>query len=510
MSKFNEKSKVEMTTNKAGGEAYKATPELELVTLLLNSFVSDGYYQKGGEHMKALTSVLSKVDPEFAAKAAVYARNEFGMRSITHVLAGEIAKFASGKPWAKEFFSAIVRRPDDMTEIMAYYFGREGKKSALPNALKKGFKKAFGKFDAYQLAKYRGDKNEVSLVDVVNLVRPKGTDKNAKALAELVAGTLKSENTFEAKLSAAGQGAKNEEEKAANKAEAWADLVMSGKIGQFALLRNLRNIINDASIEVLDKACELLTTESRIRTSLILPFRYITALDEITVLTGAKAKKVQRALNTAVDLSCANVPKFDGNTVVVIDLSGSMGSPVAGGKTKMNKVAALFGAMMAKANDADVLSFGTHAVYLPVNVNDSVMGMANWIVSTNEGGGFYGGNSGKYAVGHGTNFQDIFKKLKAKYDRVFLFSDMENNWGNSTGQDSLNKYRSKYAAQDCKIYSFNLAAHGTMQFPEKNVFALRGFSEKIFDVIDNLEIDKRALINTINNYIDFAELAAKE
>ncbi|MDG1949874.1 MAG: TROVE domain-containing protein, partial [bacterium] len=469
----------------------------------------DGYYQKAGEQMKALTSVLSKVNPEFAAKAAVYARNEFGMRSITHVLAGEITKFASGKPWAKEFYSAIVRRPDDMTEIMAYYFGREGKKSALPNALKKGFKKAFGKFDAYQLAKYRGDKNEVSLVDVVNLVRPKGNDKNSKALAELVAGTLKSENTFESKLSAAGQGAKTAEEKAANKAQAWADLVMSGKIGQFALLRNLRNIVNDASTEVLDKACELLTTESRIRKSMILPFRYITALDEITVLTGAKAKKVQRALNTAVDISCANVPKFDGNTAVVIDLSGSMDSPVAGGKTKMNKVAALFGAMMAKANDADVLSFGNHATYLPVNVNDSVMGMANWIVSTNEGG-YYGGNSGKYSVGHGTNFQDIFKKLKTKYDRVFLFSDMEAWMGYNTPKDEFAAYKRKYNAADCKVYAFNLHASGTLQFPERNVFALRGFSEKIFDVIDNLEIDKRALINTINNYVDFAKLAAKE
>jgi 60 kDa SS-A/Ro ribonucleoprotein len=506
MSRFNEKSKVEMTTNKAGGEAFKSTPELELVTILLNSFASDDFYTKAGDQMKELTSVLSKVDPEFAAKAAVYARNEFGMRSITHVLAGEITKHASGKPWAKEFYAAIIRRPDDMTEIMSYYFSREGKKSALPNALKKGFKKAFGKFDAYQLAKYRGDKNEVSLVDVVNLVRPKGTDRNAKALAQLVAGTLKSENTFESKLSAAGQGVKTATEKAANKAEAWADLVMSGKIGQFALLRNLRNILQDASDEVLDKACELLTTKSRIEKSLILPFRYITALDEITILTGTKSKKVQRALNTAVDLACANVPKFDGDTAVVVDLSGSMDCPIAGGKTHRNKVAALFGAMMAKANDADVLSFGSHAMYLPVNVNDSVMGMANWIVDTNQG---YGSRD-KYHVGHGTNFQDIFNKLKMKYDRVFIFSDMQAWMGHNTPKTQFAAYKKKYGAQDCKVYEFNLAASGTMQFPERNVFALRGFSEKIFDVIDNLEVDKRALINTINNYVDFAELATKE
>lgn len=506
MSKFNEKRKVEMTTNAAGGEAYKQSPELELVTILLNSFVSDDYYTKAGDQMKALTSVLSKVNPEFAAKAAVYARNEFGMRSITHVLAGEICKHASGKPWAKEFYAAVIRRPDDMTEIMAYYFGKNGKKSALPNALKKGFKKAFGKFDGYQLAKYRGDKNEVSLIDVVNLVRPKGTDRNTEALKALVEGTLKSENTFEAKLSAAGQGAKTAEEKAANKAEAWSDLVMSGKIGQFALLRNLRNIINDATDEVVDKACELLTTKSRIEKSLILPFRYITALDEIMPLTGKNAKKVQRALNTATDLACANVPVFDGDTAVVVDLSGSMSSPIAGGKTRRDRVAALFGAIMAKANDADVYSFGNFCVHLPVNVNDSVLGMANWIVETNNS---YGGNS-KYRVGHGTNFQDIFMKLKTKYSRVFIFSDMEAWMGYHTPKTQLAEYKRKHNANDLKVYAFNLAANGTMQFPERNVFALRGFSEKIFDVIDSTERDKRALIREIENYIDFKELATSE
>ena len=498
-----------MTTNNAGGEAYKSTPELELVTILLNSFVSNDYYTKAGDQMKALTSVLSKVSPEFAAKAAVYARNEFGMRSITHVLAGEICRYSSGKPWAKEFYNAIVRRPDDMTEIMAYYFGKNGRKASVPGAMRKGFRKAFDKFDTYQLAKYRGEKKEIPLVNVVNIVHPKGTSRNAEALKRLVEGTLKSEDTFEAKLSAAGKAGKTAAEKADNKAKAWADLVMSGKIGQFALLRNLRNIINDASDEVADKACELLTTESRIKKSLILPFRYIAALDEVSELSGKKAKKVQRALNAATDLACANVPEFDGDTAVVIDLSGSMDGTVAGGKTKMNKVAALFGAMMAKANDADVYSFGSECKYLPANVNDSVMGMANWIVSTNKGSGYFGGG-GKYHVGHGTNFKDIFMKLKRKYSRVFIFSDMENNAGWSTGQSALSGYRKKMKADDVKVYAFNLKAHGTMQFPERNVFALRGFSEKIFDVIDNLEIDKRALIRTIDNYIDFAELATKE
>ena len=36
-----------------------------------------------------------------------------------------------------------------------------------------------------------------------------------------------------------------------------------------------------------------------------------------------------------------------------------------------------------------------------------------------------------------------------------------------------------------------------MQFPESNVFAIAGFSEKIFDTMKLMESDKKALINVI-------------
>jgi hypothetical protein len=47
------------------------------------------------------------------------------------------------------------------------------------------------------------------------------------------------------------------------------------------------------------------------------------------------------------------------------------------------------------------------------------------------------------------------------------------------------------------IYSFDLLGYGSMQFPESNVFAIAGFSEKVFDIIKLLEQDKKALMNEI-------------
>ena len=80
------------------------------------------------------------------AKAGIYARTKFGMRSISHALAGEIAKKVKGEKWTKNFFDKIVYRPDEMTEILAYYYATNGNGKE-PNALKKGFAKAFTRID---------------------------------------------------------------------------------------------------------------------------------------------------------------------------------------------------------------------------------------------------------------------------------------------------------------------------------------------------------------------------
>ena len=85
MSKFNVIDKVKPdTVNRAGGEAYTETPEVALVNLLLTSFMKDKYYESAVQEQTRLVDLLSKVEGKFTAKAAIYARQKFGMRSITH------------------------------------------------------------------------------------------------------------------------------------------------------------------------------------------------------------------------------------------------------------------------------------------------------------------------------------------------------------------------------------------------------------------------------------------
>lgn len=454
----------------AGGLAYSQSPELELVSILLTSFANDTFYKSADDTFGRLISLIIDCDKEFVAKAAVYARKQFGMRSISHVVASELAVHIQGKEWAKKFYTAIINRPDDMGEILSYHTAKNGK---IPNAMKKGFAKAFDNFSKYQLAKYRGEGKGFKLIDVVNLVHPVPVEKNAEAINALVKGELKSFDTWESELTKAGQTATSEDEKAEFKKDVWVNLVKEKKIGYFALLRNLRNIIEQAP-EVMPDALKMLVDENLIKKSLVLPFRFTTAFEEITKINnGQIVRSVLMALNTALDISVANVPKFDGDTLVVLDVSGSMAGRPA-------QIGALFSAVLIKSNNADFMTFSDNAHYRNVNPIDSTITIANSL---------------KFASG-GTNFHAIFKTANKKYNRIIILSDMQGWKGYDTPVADFNLYKQSTGANPF-VYSFDLNSHGSMQFPEQNVFALAGFSEKVFDVMKLLEQDKKALVNTI-------------
>lgn len=472
MSKFNTTSTKTATTNMAGGKAYSQSAELELASAVITSFANDTFYEKATDRFGRVASLLDKVDPMFAAKVAVYARREFGMRSMSHVVAAELAPKLSGKSWAASFYDAIVFRPDDMMEIISYLKAKGQKLSA---ALKRGFASAFGRFDAYQLAKYRGEGKGVKLVDVVNLVHPVPSEKNAEALHALINGELKSTDTWEAKLTRAGQIEGSEEDKIEAKKEAWADMIRSGKMGYFALLRNLRNIMI-AVPEMEAEVIAQLTDHNKIKRSLVLPFRYFTAIGELQQMAGSR--NIVKAISDAAEISLDNVPKLPGKNLIAIDVSGSM-------RGRPSTIAKMFGSVLYKQTNADLLVFDGRARYVSLNPADSILSLMDKIP-------FSGGS---------TNFNSIFETASGVYDRIIILSDMQawvnNGWSSNVPTQSFAAYKRRTGA-DPIIYSFDLQGYGSIQFPERRVFCLAGFSDKIFDVMALLESDPKALLTKIN------------
>ena len=477
-------------TNAAGGVAYTLKEKTELATILLTNFVNDQYYRSADESQKRVAELVAKVaDKKFIAKAAIYARNEFGMRSITHVVAGELAKSSSvkGEVWTKEFYNQVVRRVDDMLEIVSFIW-KDGK-TPLPNALKKGFRSAFNRFDNYQLSKYQANGSSFKLVDLVNLVHPIPTARNKQGLDALINGKLKNLTTSQTALTNIGQADVTTEQKVELRADFWLTSVTKRTIGYIDLVRSLTKIVNESPAAIA-AASEMLTDKELIKNSKIMPFQLLTAIKMVQAnAAGKDTRKIVTALNDALNLSCDNIPLFDGETCVVVDVSGSMSASVSAKSSlsgmNCREAATLMAALLAKKNDADFMVFADSAAYANVNTLDSV---GTIVESVTKG-------KGVPNVGGGTNFHSIWSSLNKKYDRIIVLSDMQ-GWVGGSANTSYNAYAKKTGATPF-IYSYDLTGYGTVQLPEEKVFVLAGLSDRVFDVMKLLEQDKEALVKEI-------------
>lgn len=457
-----------LTSNLAGGEAYSESPKLELVSLVLASFVQDQFYRSTDETSNRLAELIERVGPEFSTGLALYARWEFGLRSISHMMAAYIARQHHGHPGIRRFMAQIGRRPDDLTETVAFYLSKWGK--PLPNCFKYGMMQGLTRFNRYQLAKYRQADKKVKLVDLVNLFHPKPTISNQDALGLLVKGNLRVEDTWEAKLSAAGKDA-------TAKAKVWADLLAEKQLGYFAALRNARNIVDQAP-DAIPALCALLTNQELIHKSLVMPFRFITAMQAVAQHQGNR--QVLGALTSALDISLENVPKLAGRTLVAVDTSGSMTQ----GDGKPAQMAGLFGAALWRTNDCDMVTFADKAVVPVLIPGDSVLSLAKAIFDCNHGG---------------TNLRAVFEWMHKPYQRVVLLSDMQVWVGHDTPTPLWSAYKQRTGCNPA-LFSWDVSGYGTLQFPERQVYALAGFSDKVFDLMKLLESDREAMIHAVETY----------
>lgn len=207
--------------NAGGGKAYTLPPRERLVTGVLTSFFKEPKaYGDTSQDLVHVARELAKTDPEFVAKTAAYARKEFHMRTISQVLAAEVAHEAKGNKVVRKMVRRVVERPDDMTNILAYYFETFGKrdpqkdangkpirsKNAVVRSLRRGLADAFHKFEEYHLAKYKSENGMVKLRDALLICRPKPKNPDQAAMwKRLIEGNLKTPETRETILSEEGQ-----------------------------------------------------------------------------------------------------------------------------------------------------------------------------------------------------------------------------------------------------------------------------------------------------------------
>lgn len=326
----------------AGGApaALHVTPYQQLRRSVLACFLFEGEFYEDGQSIAGRISRLA-ADPAISdqqlGELAVEARTEHNLRHVSLLLA--LAMVArGGGAYVASVVERVVQRADEVAELLALYW-KDGKKP-LAKQLKVGLARALTKFSAYQLAKY-DRANAVRLRDVLFMVHAKPKDEaQAATWKQLVDGTLPAPDTWEVALSAGG-----------DKKTEFTRLLEEGKLGYFALLRNLRNMDQAGVDPALVRAAILARKGGAEK---ILPFRYVAA--------ARAAPRFEPQLDQALQTTIQELPQLPGRTIVLVDVSGSMDWMLSD-KSDLKRIdAAATLASVVNAEDLRVFTFSYNVV----------------------------------------------------------------------------------------------------------------------------------------------------
>jgi 60 kDa SS-A/Ro ribonucleoprotein len=324
-----------------GAPAKRITPEQELRRSVLACMLWENeFYEDGKTIADRIVDLSAKVKPEVLAALAVEARHEQHLRHVPLLLLKGLVKHGSGAMVAHAI-EKTISRADELAEFVAIY--QDGKnKKMLPAQMKKGLARAFRRFNAYALGKYNRDA-AWKLRDVLFLVHAKPKDDEQAALwKSLIDGTLPAPDTWEVALSGG-----------ADKRESFERLIREGKLGYFALLRNLRGMLEaKVDLEVI-RAAILARGHGAER---VLPFRYVAA--------ARAAPSLEPEIDAALCESVASSKPLSGKTVVLVDVSGSMDAAISA-KSDMRRVDAAAALASVINGDLRVFSFSNQLVEVP-------------------------------------------------------------------------------------------------------------------------------------------------
>jgi 60 kDa SS-A/Ro ribonucleoprotein len=494
------------TTNLAGGLAYTSEAPVALAKFLVCGFLSNTYYANAEDQLATLTDLAAKCEPSFVACASVYAREVGKMKDMSLVGLGLLRK--SSKEHYKQVFARVCSDGRMLrgfiTLIRSGLFGSK-------NLVNSDRKLIQAWFDSRTDKQIWDDSigNNPSIQDVVNLAHPKPNTPEKEAMLRYV---MKGEETQDLNpLVTAFEQWKKEP------AGALPDVPylrlstftltppqqeqLAFKMTWNQLRQNLNSLVKKGGITEgnVDAVCEKLARESLVLRSGVLPYAIYTTLLNLPQNTTVE-KKLWDAMSTALDFSVQNVPKLPENTVIAIDVSGSMGSRLSSknvnGGISCAQVAMLMACSILKNNPyAMVLTFDTTCKkVLTLNSKDTIM--TNISKIRFNGGGTDCGCAVAYVNNH-----------SIKTDLFIMLSDSESwagvvdNWGMTGMQSHLNVL--KVANEGLKTVLIDIVPNKTQQVVGKDILCIGGFSDRVFEVVGNWVSNdsSKDFTETVRNYL---------
>lgn len=489
MAKFSSKLKNIITYE--GAEAEAKSLESEWVNALCSSFLEGCFYERKDERIWRYASLTRRMvlarGEEFVSRAAIFARNVLGMRSVSALTAAVLNESSwRGK---RQFYRDFFRRPDDVAEVFGALDKLGHERS---HALVRGAGDYLSSLSEYSLGKYKLSGREYNMYDLINI-----THAHSAAIGKYKNDALPVPETWETSISAAADEA--------DKAARWCALVEKRQLGYMALLRNLRNLIKYCGDKDYGwwyvNVCMRLVDKSAIRDSLVFPYRFYVAYKELNRadMSDAIYDVVKAALGEAFIYSIDNMPMFDGNTLIVLDVSGSMESPISSGsKVSIKEAGACYAAMIAASGGlCDFVKFGTSAKLFgdaDYDDNNNIFDQIDAMAANDD-------------CGWSTELDTVWPLVQEwKYDRVFLISDMQvmksKGWLGRRGpvpRMTFSEY-CETCGQTPKVYSFDLGNYSNEPASLGDISYFTALSPEVLKFIEILESGK-----SVCDYIDSCE-----
>lgn len=472
-----------------GGEGIKRDAKTELFLLAtVNTVGHDTFYEtaaKRDNRFKNLVVELTKEDPNWVYNLLVWLRSEGNMRTASIV--GAIEYTMAGGPNGRKLIDAVLQRPDEPGEAIAYYrlAHRRTLSASVLRGVRDGVERMYSEWSAL---KYDGQSKGYRFGQVVEIVHPhpKTTEQDQlyKALTLRARGRdlpseigvplfrkdamlqqLSPKHRF-AHLQDAIQIGWSWERLAswlpkAHHKEMWEAL--APKLNYMALLRNLRNMEEaTVSMETINLVNARLSSQEEVEKSRQLPMRFLSAFKHTSM-------QWHWALEQALNHSMANVPYFKGRTLVLVDGSGSMNAPVSAGKRGKAdpltrwEASKIFAATIAvRSENPAVLVFTTGVSYVAKTERN--------ILTTIKGMHFPQGGTNIHR-----SLEEGLQAVGGRVDRVIILTDEQT---------------SDYGRMDVTVpvYVFNVAGHEAGLAPSgSRWYSFGGLTDACFDMIEHLD-----------------------
>lgn len=350
-----------------GGPAVPSSPFTELRRAVMACLLwESGFYESGQSIAERIKALVPQCDPAKVAALAIEAREAQRLRHVPLLLCRELAR-SSSRFKVADTLARVIQRADELAEFVSLYW-LDGKRP-LSAQVKKGLAAAFQKFDEYQLAKY-DRAGKVRLRDVLFLCHAKPRDDAQAALwKRLAQNELATPDTWEVALSGG-----------ADKREAFTRLLSEKKLGYLALLRNLRNMAESG----VEPSLVFAALAEGAEKSKALPFRFVAA--------ARACPRWEPQIDAAMQVAAAGLPRLRGSTALLVDVSGSMDSPLSS-KSDMNRIdaaCALAILVRATCDECRVFTFSESVVEVPARGG---MALRDAIVSSQPHSGTYLGRA---------------------------------------------------------------------------------------------------------------------